>query len=405
MGQDDSLSRALCLRLFAPAWPVCCWELLDLPEASHLRASVLPSYTSRLSAAVFPDLGSPGSNTASHSRGRLGGTTWSQGLRVTAATVPARWGAFLFLLQGCQHLGFRAWSTQGSGGPLGKASFGLKELLGPAARCFWGWRLSVLWRQSLRGDKLARLRCAPGCACLYGDENEPSPASARVLGPACDPENSYSSLWPYRQPWGDSKFAESRAWECHLACPPSSPPWCWEVYRVWTVAWENSLSTLVWTKTVEGKRFSFCGDWGFLTEVDIILCDDSPESRQGHRAGSVCIPGWFAADADLGCSVLSWPHTLAFWVAWLGCVIFFFFSRDGPNICEFQNFDFYSVWFEERPIWKVSLLFRSWGFVGRERVRKDTVLGGVKFRTLRFEGLELSRGVENNISNSNQHTH
>lgn len=152
------------------------------------------------------------------------------------------------------------------------------------------------------------------------------PGTARVLGPACDLRILTLLCGLTDSPGGDSKFAEragpgSATWPAHL-------PLLLGVGRfTGSGLWpgRNSLSTLVWTKTVEGKKVSFCGDWGFLTEVDIILCDDSPESRQGHKAGSVCIPGVVCCWCRPGllCPKLT-PHAGVLKVAWLGCVIFFF---------------------------------------------------------------------------------
>lgn len=113
-------------------------------------------------------------------------------------------------------------------------------LLGPTARCSRGWRPSVLRLQSLRGDKLARGSGAhPGTRVFIEMKMNLAPHSTCSWTCVCS-KKSYSSLWPYRQPWGRLEVCrESWAWTCCPAHPPSSPPWCRELYRGWTGAWEE----------------------------------------------------------------------------------------------------------------------------------------------------------------------
>lgn len=145
-----------------------------------------------------------------------------------------------------------------------------------------------------------------GHACLYRDEDEPSPAQHVFL--------DLRVLWEFLlfSVTLQTALRVTRSLQRELGLGGIlCPHWFGQ-------------------RQCEGKKVSFCGDWGFLTEVDIILCEDSPESRQGHKAGSVCIPGVVCADADMGRSVLSWPHTLAFW-RWPGWAVWFFFFQGWPK--------------------------------------------------------------------------
>lgn len=151
-----------------------------------------------------------------------------------------------------------------------------------------------------------------GHACLYRDEDETSPAQHVFL--------DLRVLWEFllfsvalQTALGATRSLQGELGLGGILCPH----------------WFGQ-------RQCEGKKVSFCGDWGSLTEVDIILCEDSPESRQGHKAGSVCIPGVVCADVDVGRSVLSWPHMLAFW-RWPGLAVWFFFF---PGMAQtFVNFN------------------------------------------------------------------
>lgn len=197
-------------------------------------------------------------------------------------------------------------------------------LLGPAARCFWGWRLSVLWRPSLRGDKLARLRCAtPGDTHVYMEMKMNLPGTARVLDLRVIWEFLLFSV-PYRQPWGRLEVWVERAGPGSATWPAHLPLLLGVGRFTGSGLWPEEFSVHTGlTKDSGGKKVSFCGDWGFLTEVDIILWMTPQKADRGTRQDLCAFPGWFAADADLlFCPKLT-LHAGVLKVAWLGCVIFF----------------------------------------------------------------------------------
>lgn len=244
----------------------CCWELCLTCQKRLIFEH--QCYQATMVGCLPPCfwLRKSFNNAASHSRGQLGGTTLVSGI---ACACPGEGISFLLPRDAGTWVSepgpHRALEAPGEG-----ILWAGERLLGPVVGCPWGWWPSVPWLQSLRGDKLAWLRCTPGDTRVYIEMKTKLPPHSTCSWTCVCSENSYSSLWPYRQPWGRLEV-----------CRES---WAWEEFSVHTGLDKDSVRV---------KRFLFV-----VTEVLwlkwTLFCVRTPQKAdRGTRQDLCAFPGWF----------------------------------------------------------------------------------------------------------------